>query len=247
MTNEKLLKTRFYPAIQKMYREAETVFPKEELPEWFDYSFKTISKYAPYTDGEKNRRQFPLDAFYLSNEEYKKIVDESVKGLRSQYVFPYRSEIVFDDEEIEKMKKRLEKLIAEGSVDSWTISEIQDKIKWNDEYRRRNKLWKEYYAKWQKNEKELKDKKIDRKEFNRKMKKLYKEYGCEKRCHDGERIRFSLFDYGPNSNKEFFESVKRIYNGEKDENENNPKYTEAVKIAKDFINNLKNNTPTQND
>lgn len=248
MTNKQLLEKRFYPAIEEMYTKAQTVFPKDELPEGFELSFDNLSRFAPYSDEEKTRRQFPIDCFYLDRETEKEIRDRSVKGLHGWYVFPYRSEITYSDDEIERMKNELAEIKAQNPNETaWPVWDYEEKIKWNEEYKRRNNLFHEYRKETETLYEKLKKKEITRKEYNKQVMQIYKKYGCEKRCRDAERIQWELFDYGPNTSEEFFKAVKLAYERKPYTYEHNHgRVEEAAKMARQFINNIKNNTPTCN-
>jgi hypothetical protein len=244
MRDKDLLEKRVYPALKEMYEKAEPSFPREELPADFDFSFENLSRFAPFEDEAKKRRQFPLDFFHLSSDETNEITKRYIKHLRYYYQFPYRTEWVFSDEEIEKMKARVEKLKAENSEDQWQIKDIEEKIKWNPEHKRRNALWDEYYKKWQRIDKDFKKKKFNRKEYKKRMMELYKKYGCTKRSRDAEAVQFEIFNYSPNTSIEFHEAMKKAYAGEDFDCNNKERVLESVKLCRDFVNNIKNNTPT---
>lgn len=244
MTDEKLLKERFYPAMDEMYQKSDTVFPKEDLC-GMEITFHNLCRFAPYMDDERVKRQFPLEFFYLPSKEYDEIVNKSVKGLHAHYVFPYRSEITYSDGDIEEMKQKIKEYTENDPEEhKWDIHDLNEKVKWNDEFKRRNKLWKEYYAKCCAWSDKLDKKEITRKEYNVEMKKLYKEYGCTKRCRDGEKLKWEFFDYGPNSSIDFFNAVKAAYNGEEADQKYKDRAEYVAKLAHDFVSNIKNNTPT---
>lgn len=248
MTDKELLEKRFYPAIKEMYEKSQTVFPKEELPEDFELSFYNLIRFAPYLNEGKTERQFPLDCFYIDKETEKEIRDRSVKGLRGFYVFPYRSEYVYSDEEIERMKKALAE-IKENNPDEqgWPVWDYEEKIKYNDEYKRRNKLFNKYCKEINHLHEAMKNKEITRQEYNKRIMAVYKKYKCVKRCKDAEKVQWELFDYGPNTSEEFFQAAKLAYEGKPYEYQySHERVEEAAKTAHDFINNIKNNTPTWN-
>ncbi len=248
MTNKQLLEKRFYPAIEEMYSKAQTVFPKEELPEGFELSFHNLSRFAPYSDEGKKQRQFPINFFYIDRETEKKIMTKSIKGLRSFYVFPYRSEITYSDDEIKRMEKEITEIKENNPNETgWPVWDYEEKIKWNEEYKRRNNLYHEYSKETEALCEKLKKKEITRKEYNKQAMEIYKKYGCEKRCRDAEKIQWELFDYGPNTSEEFFKAIKLAYEGKPYTYEHSHKRVEeSAKMAHDFINNIKNNTPTWN-
>ena len=246
MTDKELLNKRFYPAIQEMYEKSQTIFPKEELPDGFTLSFENLSKFAPYSNEEKTKRQFPIDLFYIDEGVEKEIRDHSVKGLHGFYVFPYRSEITYSDEEIQKMKDKLAEIKAKNpDTNDWPVWDYEEKIKYNDEFKRRNKLFDEYLKETEPMYEKLRKKEISRKDYNKEMKAIYKKYGCVKRCRDAEKIQWELFDYGPNTSEEFFQAAKLAYEGKPYKyKHDNQRVEEAVKMAREFVNNIKNNTPT---
>lgn len=246
MTDKELLEKRFYPAIKEMYEKSQTVFPKEELPEWFELSFDNLSRFAPYSNEEKTKRQFPIDCFYLDRETEKEIRDRSVKGLHGWYVFPYRSEITYSDKEIKRMKKELAEIKAKNPDETgWPVWDYEEKIKYNDEFKRRNKLYEEYRKEIEPLYEAIKKKEITRKEYNKQTMAIYKKYKCVKRCRDAEKIQWELFDYGPNTSDEFFQAAKLAYEGKPYKyKHSNERIEGAVKMARQFINNIKNNTPT---
>ena len=246
MNNKDLLEKRFYPAIEEMYTKAQTVFPKDELPEGFKFTFENLVKFAPYINGKDGQRQFPLELFYLPMEEYEKIVKKATRGLRWHYVFPYRSEIVYSDEEIEEMKKKIEEYKKEPDKNYWALYNLKEKVTQNDEYKRRNALWHEYYGKLKRIQEKLDSGEIDRKTYKNETKVLYTEYGCIKKSRDVEKLTFEFFDYGPNSSEEFFNVIKSAYSDKDFECKERNRTTSAVRMAHDFVNNIKNNTPTSN-
>lgn len=256
MRNKDLLTKRVYPAIKEMYTKSETVFPKEELPSDFEFTFENLTKYAPFMKMENDKslsaalgvqkpmRQFPIDFFYLPFEENDAIIKKATKNLRYYYIFPYRSEIIYSDDEIEQMKARVEKLKAEYGESSFEIDMLTEKIEHNDEYRRRDNLWKSYCAETKEITEKYHNNEITLKEFNASMKPFYKKYGCIRRSRDAEAVSWELFNYGPNTHKPFFEALKAAYNGEEFEYHNRERILEAAELAHAFVNNIKNNTPT---
>lgn len=247
MTDDKLMESRVIPALNEMYAKAKTVFPMEEIPDGFEFTFDNLKKYAPYSDEDKPERVFPLEFFYFPAEDGRKIIENARKGLRTHYIFPYRSEYVYSDEEISAMKTRSEKLMKEDPEEyKWEIEDLNDKIRNNDEYRRRNNLWKEYYSKLTAIETRMENKEIDRKQYNKELGKLAKEYGCRKVSRDGNRVAWTIFNYEPNSSEELFNNVKDAYNGKTPETPYSQRVLDAAKLAHDFVNNIKNNAPTNN-
>ena len=244
MNDKRLLEERIYPALTEMYQKAETVFPKEELPADFEITFENLCKYAPFSNENKTERQFPLDMFYLADEEVNTITKKATHHLKKYFVFPYRSEMIYSDEEIAEFKERVEKMKAESTIENeWLIEDLEEKIKYNDENRRREQLWQDYRKEYEAIVD--KDKEMSKGEKKKALSALYKKYGCVERSRDAEAVRWTLFDYEPNSNREFFEAVKAKYEGRDDvQYRNNERVEHVAKLAKDFVNNIKNNTPT---
>ena len=179
MANKRLLEKRFNAAIQEMYEKSQTVFSKEELPEGFELSFRNLSRFAPYCNEEKIERQFPINFFYIDSETEKTIRDKCVKGLRGFYVFPYRSEITYSDEEIERMKNELAEIKAKNPNETgWPVWDYEEKIKHNDEFKHRNKLFVEYRKEIEALYDSLEKGEINRKEYNKQVMMIYKKYGC---------------------------------------------------------------------
>ena len=247
MRDDKLWEKRCLPAIEEMYTKARTVFPREELPEDFEFTFDNIAKYAPVIDEETGQRQFPLDAFYLSQEECDAIIKKAGSKLRTWYVFPYRSEIIYSEDEIIDMQNKINELQEAKSngeeIDEWDIKDLEEKIKYNEVHKERESLWKEYHEKWNKLTDSFNNKEITRKEYNKELKKLYKEYKCEKRG-DYQKIWFTLWDYSPNSYEKFFEAVRESYNNAPFDFENEDSVYDAVKIARAFVKNVNTNNRT---
>lgn len=247
MRDDRLWEKRCIPALKEMYTKARTVFPKEELPEDFEFSFDNIVKYSPVIDEKTGQRQFPFDAFYLSQEECSAIIKKAGSRLRTWYVFPYRSEYIYSDDEITNMRNKINELQEAKSngveVDEWSIKDLEKKIEYNDVHKERDVLWKEYKEKLIKLSDALSNKEITRKEYNKELMGLYKEYKCEKRG-DYIKVWFTLWDYSPNSCEKFFEAASRHYNGAPFEYSGVDRIHNAVKIARAFVKNVNTNNRT---
>lgn len=211
MTKDKLWESRCIPALNEMYAKADTVFDKSELPPDFEYTFENILKYAPAIEGD-TRCEFPMYAFYLDEETLDEVIARATKRLRTWYAFPYRSEIIYDKEQIAQMKEQVAKLSEDPERNEFEISMIQEKIDANPRNKKRHNLWLKYQAEYEANSKALESKEIDRKEYNKRMKALYEKYGCRKRG-DHEMVRFSIWNYAPNTHTEFFGFLKCMYGG----------------------------------
>jgi hypothetical protein len=241
MTDKELWEKRCIPALNEMYLMSDTVFGKSEFPSDFEYTFENIMKYSPKM--EDGRCEFPLYAFFSDKEKNEEIMKKATARLRSWYVFPYRSEIIYDDEQIAEMKEKIKKLSEDKEKNSFEIALLEEKIIYNDIYKERHQLWLEYKAKYDEIEQSFQNKEIDRKAYNQKKMDLYKEYKCTKRG-EGERVRWTVFNYEPNNNEEIFNSLKKAYNGE-DYDWNNKDFIDTtVKSIREFVNNVKTNIIT---
>lgn len=82
MKPEDLLHKRCIPAVNKMYEIAESAFPPEQqvTPTW-----ELMSEYSPERDGQLH---FPFDAFWISDNDFDKILGEAKKNLRGWWRYP---------------------------------------------------------------------------------------------------------------------------------------------------------------
>lgn len=203
MTDKELLEKRCIPAFDEMYSKAESAYPEKYgfVPTW-----DIMMNYCPRKD---KTIIFPMDAFYLPHKEFTKIVDKHSKRLRSYWRFPYRTEYVYCDEEIERMKDEL----TECKEGTFEYDNIKRKIDGNEENRRRNALWDEYYKKLTVIMRDFEGKNISRKEYNLKCDALAKEYGCTKRSREREKISFflALDSPTPSGNKEVMIKYRELY------------------------------------
>lgn len=242
MRDEELWKKRVIPCLNEMYTKAETFFG---IP----ITFEMTNLYAPWGEsfnGKKERKSV-YGCFYLSTDDYKKIMEKYTKGFRTYWRFPYQSENFKEGEEFEELKKAYE---TEPEN-----QEIKEEYEWTLECMRREKLWEEYCTQLEAIWKDFNEKKITLKEAHKREAKLSQEYGCQKRSRDKERVEFTIMDFSPNSNKEYYELVKKYYSMDEQllqlvgENisDVNKHAIEDAKLAKAFINNVKTKNKTVNE
>lgn len=82
MNPEDLLNKRCIPAVNKMYEIAESAFPPEQkvTPTW-----ELMSAFSASRDGQL---YFPFDAFWISEKDFDRILDEAKKNLRGWWRYP---------------------------------------------------------------------------------------------------------------------------------------------------------------
>lgn len=206
MTNDKLWEKRALPALDKMYGIASNIFSSERVFTWDD-----ITKYS-YKRENSGRlmRMTPLYAFYLPYTDYNNIVESAVKGLRKYWHWPWRSEYIYSDEEIQRMQKELDQL-KQTDPDNWYVQTLTDNIKYNKIHKEQERQWKSYQLERESLDRALEDGQITRKEYNKQRDKLCKSYDMTLRSADAEKIQFTLMDYSPNSNPENFNRMKALY------------------------------------
>lgn len=231
--DNKLWNERVIPCLNEMYLGSDNVFGEK-------FSFEDILKYCPKPKNDGKYEGMILSAFYLSMEDYRKILDKHTKNFRYYWRFPYRSEIYKQGEEFEQLKKDYE-----ANPEN---EELKKEYNWTVECARRDKLWKEYRSQlealWVSREKN----EITLKELHKGETELAKKYDCQRRSRDKEAVEFTVMNYSPNSNKEYVELVKKYFGSHEPytpvENEksywNEHAFVDA-QVAKEFFNNYKNN------
>lgn len=202
MNDNKLWNNRVLPALKAMYATAENVFG-------YPVTWDDINKYAqPMEEG----RQIPLYAFFLKNEDYDKIRQKAVKNLRSYWRWPYRSEMLYDDAEIQRMKDRIEVLKQDPTLDNnWEIQDLQRKIDYNPTNIERHQLWIKYLGEIDELDEKVVAGTMTKKEYNKEVAKIAKKYDMVKRSPDADKVMWELMDYGANSAKGTFDDVKEAY------------------------------------
>lgn len=204
MRDTDLWNKRALPALNEMYGKAGNIFGSNHTFTWDD-----LIKYSqPNEDGKK---QLPLFAFWYNMEDYSITVEKAVKGLHKYWYWPYRSEIIYNDEEIQSMQSELDELLK-TDPDSWRVSDLTHKIKYNDIHKAHELQWDNYQSEREVLDLAFDDGEITRKEYNKQRNKLCKSYGMTLRSRDGEKVRFTLMDYSPNSSLQNFELMTVLYN-----------------------------------
>ena len=211
MNDKDLWNKRVVPALNKMYSSSKKIYSINH-----DFTWSDISKYAyPMEDKVTKRvvRMVPIYAFYLSREQYEEIVKQATRYLQSWWVWPYRSEIIYDDEDIDRMNKRISELeFGIKSKDAeFEIDMLQEKISHNEENKRREKLWNEYFAKRQELDAKLDSNELNRKEYNKQLNKLCKSYDMSKRSRDSEKVSFAIMDFSPCSSDKAYNIIYNLY------------------------------------
>lgn len=203
MKEQRLIDERIKPAITELYSASEHPFWKRA----FDY--EALAACAPGEEGEGKKRRFPTDLFYIPIEAYDAVAKKACRGLRKQHIFPYKIDYVYSDDDIEDMKRRVAE--AAGSGDGFVVSDLERKIACNDENRRHRELFDEYVAEARAADDALDSGAIDRKGYNAAMRKIWEKYGCHETSYDGNKVRFSLFNYGPTSHKPSFDEYAAMF------------------------------------
>lgn len=203
MRDNELWNKRALPALNEMYRESANIFGSTHAFTWDDFLKYTYKR----SDG---KRVIPLFAFFLPSKQYTEIQDKAVKGLRKYWRWPYRSEIIYSDDEIQRMQKELDQLKQTDS-DNWYVHTLTDNIKYNETHKKHELQWERYQSERKALDLALEDGQITRKEYNKQRDKLCKSYDMTLRSADGEKIQFTLMDYSPNSSSENFELMKSLY------------------------------------
>ena len=209
MTDTELMEKRVLPALNTLYKEAESWFQDNDHKviefDWFKINdvLATIVDEDPEFD-----TCFILEAFYMDEPKQNEIIEKAAKGLKHTWHWPWKSQIIYSDEDIADMKKELETITDENSIDYVTLKE---KIENNDRYKEQDRQWNEYLEKLEKLESALKDKLITRKEFNDEHAKIAQSYGCKWRSFDAERVRFNIWNYSPSYSWDSFGMYKQMW------------------------------------
>lgn len=198
MKDRDLLNKRVIPCLNELYSEAENLLG---LPPGITYE---ELKDLCLTD-DQGRQLIEVDWFYLDEERFRKIRSKYTKGLRHHWRWPYRSEIIYSDDEVERMKKAMETM-DKSSVE---YRMFKDKVVFNDVHKERERLWEEYLDKSSTLHAELESGKLTKKEYKKQKDTLCKSYGMSWRSNDKERVEFTIFNYGPSCSKRQFERRKK--------------------------------------
>lgn len=226
MDSNKLYNSRTHPCLNELYYEAECLNGEK-------YDFDTVSKYSP--KNEQGRTLLPTGAFYIDRKKFDEIIGKYCKGLPYYWRFPYRSEIYPKGEEWKTLQREYKK----NPKDPVITEEYEQAV----EYRRRDKLWKEYHSQLTKIEKDRKDKKITGPEAKKLKDKLAKKYECQRRSNERESLQLICAFYGPTIVRGYYDKVKMYYdsarildNVERKEND----YSLAIDEA-DYFKEFENN------
>jgi len=222
MNDKDLWNKRVVPALDKMYSSSKKIYSINH-----DFTWNDISKYAHPIENEitkRTERMVPIYAFYLSREQYEEIVKQATRYLQSWWVWPWRSEIIYDNEEIERMQRRIDEIKKDIGDASTTPTEpekisdlefelhmLQEKVNNNEEHKRREKLWNEYFVKRQELDAKLNSNELNRKEYNKQRDNLCKSYDMHKRCRDAEKISFTIMDFSPCSSDKAYNIIYNLY------------------------------------
>lgn len=200
MNNEKLWKDRVLPAIRELYKRSEPIIEEARGIEWEDIIKRAV-------ENNRGQKQVPFSAFYISLEETDEIVTKAVKGLRYNWRWPYKSQIIYDEEQIKKMEAQLKTL----EQDSFEYHILEEKIQMNPIYKEQEEKWEEYQSAIEVLEQKRLSGEIDRKEFNKRRDKLCKSYNMQWRSHDAEMVKFSIMNLGPSVSEKQFGIMKDCY------------------------------------
>lgn len=204
MNDKKLWNERVLPALNEMYTKSGNIFGSHDTFTW-----DILIKYSQARyDG---KQVIPLFAFWLPMEKYDEICNKAVKGLRKYWHWPWRSEIIYDDEQIQSMQSELDELMK-TDPDSWRVSDLTHKIKYNDIHKEHEQQWDNYQSEREVLDLAFDNGEITRKEYNKQRDKLCKSYGMTLRSIDAEKVRFTLMDCSPNSDLHNFEVMTVLYN-----------------------------------
>lgn len=192
MTDKELFNKRVVPAFNQAYKEAENAFGQPLI-----VTIENLNDLAVEVNG---KYIFPYDAFYLDNDRFKQIVNDACKGLRSWYVWPYKSEIIYTEEDIQSFMERMATL----DENSWEYKDLERKVRNNPINIQRHELWKEY----EKERAALGDRPT-----KAQMKPLAQKYNLSLRCRDAEAISFTLNLHlpTPTSNKKKVDRLAELY------------------------------------
>lgn len=212
MRDELLMKNRVVPALNELYRKSQNIFQTDETNNisFLHIGYDEINTTIDFINNNKPNfdAQFILSCFYLDNTEQTQIIKKYTKNLKHYWKWPYKSQIIYSDEEISTMKEKL-KTLDEHCID---YKMLYEKIHNNDEYKKQHTQWEEYNTKRTKLSNELDDNIITKKQYNSKLTVLAKEYGCVRRSRDAEAVRFSIWNSSPSCNYDIFIKYKNLWN-----------------------------------
>lgn len=201
MTTKELYEKRIMPALNQMFKEANHIFPFEEK-----LTYEDIISHCNKND--RGEYEFPFDAFYLSSDRQDAISKEARKGFKHHWRFPYRTEYIFSDKEIERMKKDLEKM----DPDSFDYKITKEHIDDNEKNKKKNAIGDAYIKETHELYDKRNKKEITTKEFNKAFDEIAKKYNCYKYSSDANVVAFELAFCSPTTNKSYMEEVKKWFN-----------------------------------
>lgn len=121
MNDKELWRKRVVPALEQMYLKSKHFFGTDQSFGWSD-----LLKYS-YRD-ESGKKNLPIDAFLISKEDYDAELKKATAHLRKNWRWIYRSEIIYDDKDIEEMKVEIAELQAKLDDCDYTREEVVGRI-----------------------------------------------------------------------------------------------------------------------
>lgn len=198
MNGNSFYKKKILPCLNELYSSSECINGKT-------YSFDQLFEYAPIMKEKDDKKTLPCGAFYIDSEKYDNIKKKYQKGLPYYWRFPYRSEIYPKGEEWEQLQKDYQN----NPNDEKIAKEYKDTI----EYMRRDALWKDYYKRLCEIDNRRKSKEITGPEAKKLRDALAKEFNCQHRSRERESIDYVCAFYGPTITHDYYDKVKKYYEG----------------------------------
>ena len=213
MTDRELMEKRVLPALKTLYNNAESWFQDNNNKvvefDWLKIN-EVLGNIVDNEDPEFDT-SFILEAFYMDEDKQNEIIEKAAKGLKHTWHWPWKSQIIYSDEEIADMKKRLAAMTDEKSINSSDYAVLEDKIENNELYKEQDRQWNEYVTKVAKLDSALDEKLITRKEYNNEVSEIARSYGCKWRSFDAERVRFNIWNYSPSYSWDSFGMYKQMW------------------------------------
>lgn len=230
MRSKDLERKRIIPALKELFENSYSIFQNEDnsFHVDFDKFIKVISD-----NFDRNSCIFSLYVFYLPEDKQSEIIEKYTKGFRSYWVWPYKSQIVYSDDDIAKMKKELEEIKSstENHEYDFEYNILLNKIENNEINKKHESAWSEYKNKLDKLYEGLENKTLTRKEFNKQHANLAKEYGCRKRSKEKEAVRFEILSYSPSCSKESYDVYVELWKYFIEFKKNNHNRNECAQLA----------------
>lgn len=153
MDKNDLHSDRVNPCLIEMFTKATPVFGNkinfsDAVSNYDGDIFELFKATCEKTHDNVSRIAVPWSLMYIPEEEYEEILDRYTQNLPYAYEWPYKSQIVYSDKEVECMMQKIADMKARGdAADNFELSDLEQKVERNEENKRREQKWEEYFTK----------------------------------------------------------------------------------------------------